>query len=180
MVEACRARYPQLEFRHGDATDLSQFQDGLFDAAVFSFNGIDYIRDDEGRAKCLSEVARVLKPGGVFVASSHNALAIGVWPQLKTARGVQIPWRIIYSLYASARLAARSLSHAAFWNGSGYVFDPLHGGLATYTSTPRTFAPQIEAAGLEVVDVVGGRYPDVQALSLTPWHYYACRKPLPV
>ena len=178
MVEACRARYPQLEFRHGDATDLSQFQDGLFDAAVFSFNGIDYIRDDEGRAKCLSEVARVLKPGGVFVASSHNARAIGVWPQLKTARGARIPWRIIYSLYASARLATRSLSHAAFWNGSGYVLDPLHGGLATYTSTPRTFAPQIEAAGLEVVDVVGGRYPDVQALSLTPWHYYACRKPL--
>jgi hypothetical protein len=29
-----------------------------------------------------------------------------------------------------------------------------------------------------VVDLVGGRYPDVQALWLTPWHYYACRKPL--
>jgi SAM-dependent methyltransferase len=180
MVEACRARYPQLEFRCGDATDLSQFQDGLFDAVVFSFNGIDYIRDDEGRAKCLSEVARVLKPGGVFVASSHNARVIGVWPQLQTARGARIPWRIIYSLYASTRLAARSLSHAAFWYGSGYVLDPLHGGLATYTSTPRTFTPQIEAASLEVVDIVGGRYPEVQALSLTPWHYYACRKPLRV
>jgi SAM-dependent methyltransferase len=180
MVEACRARYPQLEFRHGDATDLSQFQGGLFDAAVFAFNGIDCIRDAESRAKCLSEVARVLKPGGVFVASLHNARAIGVWPQLKTARGAQIPWRIIYSLYASARLAARSLSHPAFWNGSGYVFDPRDGGLIIYTSTPRTFAPQIEAAGLEVVDVVGGRYPEVQALSLTPWHYYACRKPLRV
>jgi hypothetical protein len=54
------------------------------------------------------------------------------------------------------------------------------GELASYVSTPRTFAPQIEAASREVVDVVGGRYPDVQALSLTPWHYYACRKPLPV
>jgi SAM-dependent methyltransferase len=178
MVEACRARYPQLEFRHGDATDLSQFQDGLFDAAVFSFNGIDCIRDDEGRAKCLSEVARVLKPGGVLVASSHNARAIGVWPQLKTARGAQIPWRIIYSLYASARLAARSLSNAAFWKGSGYVLDPVHGGLVIYLSTPRTFASQVESAGLEVVDLVGGHYPDVQALWLTPWYYYACRKSL--
>lgn len=177
MVEACRARYPQLEFRHGDATDLSQFEDRLFDAVVFSFNGIDCIRADEGRVKCLSEVKRVLKPGGVFVVSSHNARAVGVWPQLKTACGVQIPWRIIYSLYASARLAARSLSHPAFWKGSGYVLDPVHGGVATYLSTPRTFAPQIEAAGLEVVDVVGGRYPDVQALWLTPWYYYACRKP---
>jgi SAM-dependent methyltransferase len=180
MVEACRARYPRLEFRLGDATDLSQFADGLFDAVLFSFNGIDYIRADEGRAKCLSEVTRVLKPGGVFVVSSHNARAIGVWPQLKTARGLQIPWRIIYSLYASARLAARSLSHFAFWSGSGYVLDPEFGGLAIYLSTPRTFALQIEAAGLDVVDVVGGRYPDVQAVWLTPWYYYACRKPFQV
>ena len=178
MVEACRARYPLLEFRHGDATDLSQFEDGLFDSAVFSFNGIDCIRDDQGRAKCLSEAARVLKPGGVLVASSHNARAIGVWPQLKTARGAQIPWRIIYSFYASARLATRSLSNAAFWKGSGYVLDPVHGGLVIYLSTPRTFAPQVESAGLEVVDLVGGRYPDVQALWLTPWYYYVCRKSL--
>jgi SAM-dependent methyltransferase len=166
---------PQLEFHHTRLT-LSPFEDRDFDAVVFSANGVDYIRTDEGRAKCLAKVARVLKPGGVFVASSHNARAIGVWPQLKTAHGMQIPWRIIYSIHASARLAARSLSHAAFRNGSGYVFDPLHGGLTTYTSTPRTFASQTEAAGLEVVDVVGGRYPDVQALSLMPWHHYACRK----
>ena len=64
MVEACRARYPQLEVYHGDATDLSRFEDRHFDAVVFSFNGIDCIRSDEGRATCLREVARVLKPGG--------------------------------------------------------------------------------------------------------------------
>jgi SAM-dependent methyltransferase len=145
---------------------------------VFSANGIDCIRTNEGRAKCLREVARVLKPGGVFVVSSHNAQAIGVWPQLKTAHGIQIPWRILYSLYASARVAARHLSHAAFWKGSGYLFDPEFGGFVIYVSTPRTFAPQVESVGLEVVDVVGVRYPDVQALWLTPWYYYACRKPL--
>ena len=131
MVEACRARYPQLEVHHGDATDLSRFEDRHFDAVVFSFNGIDYIRSDEGRATCLREVARVLKPGGVFVVSSHNAQAIGVWPQLKTAHGIQIPWRILYSLYSEcasgrtpsvtcrvleglglrARSGARGLSH---------------------------------------------------------------------
>ncbi len=31
---------------------------------------------------------------------------------------------------------------------------------------------------MEVVDLVGWRYPDVQALWLTPWYYYACRKQL--
>jgi SAM-dependent methyltransferase len=178
MVEACRARYPHLEFRHGDATDLSRFDDRHFDAVVFSANGIDCIRTDEGRAECLREVARVLKLGGVFIVSSHNAQAIGVWPQLKTAHGLQIPWRILYSLYASARLAARHLSHAAFWKGSGYLFDPEFGGFAIYVSTPRTFAPQVQSVGLKVVDLVGLRYPEVQALWLTPWYYYACRKTL--
>ena len=94
------------------------------------------------------------------------------------ARGIQNPWRILYFLCASARLAARSLSHAAFWKGSGYLLDPEFGGLAIYLSRPRTFAPQVESVRLEVVDVVGGRYPDVQALRLTPWYYYACHKPL--
>jgi SAM-dependent methyltransferase len=149
MVEACRARYPQLEFHLGDATDLSRFEDRHFDAVVFSANGIDCIRTDEGRAECLREVARVLKPGGVFVVSSHNAQSIGVWPQLKTAHGIQIPWRILYSLYASARLAAHSLSHAAFWKGSGYLLDPEFGGLAIYLSTPRIFAPQGRVGGPE-------------------------------
>jgi hypothetical protein len=72
-------------------------------------NGVDYIRADEGRAKCLREVALVLKTGGVFVVSSHNEQAIGAWPQLKTAHGILIPWRILCSVYASAQLAARWL-----------------------------------------------------------------------
>jgi SAM-dependent methyltransferase len=174
MVAACRARHPQLEVRQGDATDLSQFEDRLFDVVVFSFNGIDSIRTDEGRARCLHEVARVLKPDGVFVVSSHNAQAIGVWPQLKTAHGIQIPWRIVYSLYKSARLAARSLRHSAFWKGSGYVNDPVHGGVVIYASTPSTFVPQVKLAGFEVVDVVAGPDPNVQAIWLTGWYYYAC------
>lgn len=53
---------------------------------------------------------------------------------------------------------------------------PGVGGRAIHLSTPRTFAPQLESAG--VVDLVGGGYPDVQALWLTSWYYYACRKPL--
>jgi hypothetical protein len=56
MVEVYRARCPELEFHHGDATDLSQFQDRRLDAVVFSANGVDYIRTDEGRTKCLGRL----------------------------------------------------------------------------------------------------------------------------
>jgi hypothetical protein len=49
MVEVCRSRFPRLVFRHCDATDLGEFGDGEFVAAVFSANGIDYIPTDAGR-----------------------------------------------------------------------------------------------------------------------------------
>src|SRR5262249_11469211 len=95
MVETCRRRFPTLEFRNCDATDMRQFADSAFDAVVFSFNGIDSIRSGEGRARCLAEISRVLTPEGIFIFSSHNARALGIWPMLQGARGHQIPWRII-------------------------------------------------------------------------------------
>lgn len=61
---------------------------------------------------------------------------------------------------ASPRIVASWLSHASVWKARA-MLDPLHGGL----NTPRTFAPPLESAGMEVADVAGG----------TPWHYYACR-----
>jgi len=176
MVDACSKRFPGLEFRHGDATDLSQFADGEFDAVVFSFNGIDCIRTDEARARCLKEVARVLNVGGVFIFSSHNPQALGVLPLLAGARGMQIPWRILYSLFASLRLTWRSVRGDAFWRGGGYLLDSVHGGLVMYAATPEKLSPQIQSAGLEVLEIVGGRYPDTKLRYFTPWYYYACRK----
>ncbi len=61
MIEACRAKYPRLEFHTADAADLSMFPNSSFDAVVFAFNGIDYIIPDENRAKCLQECGRILK-----------------------------------------------------------------------------------------------------------------------
>lgn len=175
MVESCRKRFPGLEFHHCDATDLGRFPDREFDVVVFSFNGIDMIPSDEGRARCFREVSRVLKTGGVFIFSSHNAKALGVWRSLRTARGLRIPYRVALSLISTLRLAARAIPKEAFWRGCGYILDPTHGGLLTYTSTPSTMAPQLQAAGFDVLDVVGGPYPDMKSRYLTSWHYYACR-----
>ena len=176
MVAVCRKRFPNLEFRHCDATDMRQFTDDEFDAVVFSFNGIDYIRSDEARARCLSETARVLRPGGIFIVSSHNARALGVWPSFLGARGLRVPWRIIRCVFKSARLAARNLSSGVYRAGEGYVYDPIHGGIHSYMSTPATMAPQLVRAGFEIVDNVSGSYPNVHISALTPWYYYACRK----
>ena len=176
MVEACRTKFKGLEFRHCDATNMAQFADAEFDAVVFSFNGIDYIRTDESRARSLEEIGRVLRAGGIFIFSSHNAKMLLIWPQLRSARGRQIPWRILLALAKSLKLLTRAIRSSAFYAGMGYIVDSVHGGLATYTSTPKTMAPQLEAAGMEIIELVGGHYPEVKAAWLTPWHYYACRK----
>jgi len=71
MVEVCRARYPDLRFVQGDATDLSTFADDSLDVALFSYNGIDTM-NHAMRLRTFAAVARVLVPGGLFAFSSHN------------------------------------------------------------------------------------------------------------
>jgi SAM-dependent methyltransferase len=71
MVAACRAKYPQVPVEHGDARDLTRFEDDTFSIVAFSWNGIDAV-DHADRQIILGEVHRVLKPGGIFFFSTHN------------------------------------------------------------------------------------------------------------
>lgn len=73
MIQTARARHPQLGFCQMDATTLA-FAASEFDAALFSYNGIDYIYPAADRARCLAEVCRVLRPGGVLIFSTHNVI----------------------------------------------------------------------------------------------------------
>jgi SAM-dependent methyltransferase len=91
LREAVR-RCPKLTFHRADATKLA-YRDQSFDAAMFSFNGIDCIYPVSGRMEAMREVFRVLRPGGIFIFSSHNligsifsggyAYLAGYWNALK-------------------------------------------------------------------------------------------------
>ncbi len=56
-----------------DAAMLA-FSDKSFDAALFSFNGIDCIFPSPLRRQALSEMRRVVRPGGLVYFSGHNWL----------------------------------------------------------------------------------------------------------
>jgi SAM-dependent methyltransferase len=71
MIRTASKRFPQSQLDVRDARDLSAYHDAEFDTVVFSFNGMDCLSFD-GRLAAMEEIARVLKPGGAFIFSSHN------------------------------------------------------------------------------------------------------------
>jgi demethylmenaquinone methyltransferase / 2-methoxy-6-polyprenyl-1,4-benzoquinol methylase len=78
MLEEGRKRHPELEFVFADATNLP-FSDREFDKVTISFG----LRNVEDTSKALSEMLRVLKPGGKLVICEFSA----------------IPNRFLHSLY---------------------------------------------------------------------------------
>lgn len=79
MIAACNKRFSEhsnsISFKVCDARFMKIFKDNTFDFILFSFNGIDYISEND-RLKVFMEIQRVGKPGGYFCFSTHNLLCI--------------------------------------------------------------------------------------------------------
>jgi len=74
MLEVANAIAPQIEWQHGSAEQLP-FEDGSFDRVVCQY-GLMFFPD---KVKSLSEMLRVLRPGG--------RLAVAVWDSLDNNPG---------------------------------------------------------------------------------------------
>lgn len=75
MVNRARHLARMLErrvpFRVGDATRL-EFEDNIFDGAIFGFNGLMQIPKRTERERALAEVFRVIRPGAWFAFTTHD------------------------------------------------------------------------------------------------------------
>ena len=60
-----------VPFRVADATDL-EFEDNVFDGAIFGFNGLMQIPQAAMREKALKEIFRVIRSGAYFVFTTHD------------------------------------------------------------------------------------------------------------
>ncbi|WP_221029408.1 class I SAM-dependent methyltransferase [Actomonas aquatica] len=121
MVTYCRKTFATAidgkgwSIEVGDGANLSRWADESFDFVLFSFNGLDCLSLAD-RERCLREIQRVLRPGGMLMFSSHNLQAIPTTyhadqPELTASRwaGIQSrnpPW---------AELATQP--EAMFWDG---------------------------------------------------------------
>lgn len=196
MVLACRKKFPTIAFVTADAADLSQFGDHSFDVAVMAFNGLDYVMPDFKRVQALAEIRRVLKPGGVFIFSSHNPRSILQRPSWNSkrigniARGVAregTSWyRIVRWCLTTLRVSIawmeavafslvkciRRLSSRPFWSGNGWMMDPAHGGLMTHYAVPRCVVDELSSAGFMIRETLGDDHPARSHDYWTDWYYY--------
>jgi len=199
MIQICRSKFPHLQFEIADASDLSQYEDASFDAVVFSFNGLDYLTPDEKRESCLRECQRVLKPGGVFIFSSHNPRSLfldwqwdrdrlrrlarrvakgGVLFQLTLAAltFLRLTFSIAKSFAKAIPRACRRLPTVTFWRGQGYILDPTHGGLLMHCAVPGSVVAELIRFHFRHRQVLPEDYPRKSYQYSTRWYYYAFSK----
>jgi ubiquinone/menaquinone biosynthesis C-methylase UbiE len=76
------SRFEGLTFTVADMTNLSFIQNNSFDAVIFAMNSIDYLINNDERAKSINEAERIVKRGGIVSFSSHNKIAYLFSPKI--------------------------------------------------------------------------------------------------
>jgi len=184
MVVAALRRFPEADIRHGDARDLSAFDDGSFAVVFFSANGLDAVPHDDRRL-VFNEARRVLCPGGMFAYSTHNLSHRNAgkapwdprqaWPRdirRVVRRLVRLPLAIRGHL-RNRRLIVRGTDWAML-NTPLYDF----GLVIHYTTLPATL-DELDAAGfaaeVEVYDMEGEAVSSRGAVAGTKWFHLLAR-----
>ncbi len=170
MIEAARRSFPGVDLRVGDAAELGELADGTFDVVLFSYNGIDYLHPDAARHRCLTEVARVLRPGGRFVYSSHDPRAVLSRPKPRLGSR-----RYAVAALQTARRMGERLPHRAFWAGDGWLVDRVPPQLLTHMATPRRAVEEAERFGFRHLRTLPGD-PEGGGRWSTSWWYYVLQR----
>ncbi len=143
LIDHARQRRSDIDYRVMDATRL-ELMDASFDCTLFSYNGLDDIFPVAKRRRCLSEVFRVLRPGGVFILSTHNAIGHLFSGGYFYVRGY---WNAAKML--AAQCANRQMRQWYFrYSGPG-------GAQVLYSAPPELTRAQLVETGFVVVDVRG-------------------------
>ena len=180
MVRACKRAFPSAELLEQDARNLSRFLPGSFEAVSFSFNGIDYVSHDD-RQRILSEIARIVKPGGVLIFSSHNR----DWVH---ARDFRLPKMLVLNPVRAAFRAARAvrcvfnraINKPRERETPEYAMindDEQSYGLLTYYISLDEVKKQLVAAGFAGEILAYNRQGQTTTRNTEdPWVYYTARK----
>jgi SAM-dependent methyltransferase len=167
LLGEARRLHPGVPFVRADARVLP-FAPAAFDAALFSYNGIDCIHPVAGRLACLAEVRRVLRPGGVFLLSSHNLLGALFSGGYHYLRGYLNAVRLLVDQRSNRELRRW---YVRYRDGGGEQL--------LYSAPPRVTLSQLARAGfIDVVAFAGAGDESVGFLTRRCQHVqFAARRP---
>lgn len=161
-----------VRFRVADVTQLP-FDDNSFDNIVFAYNGIEGIASEALRERALTELCRVLRPGGRFVLSTKSAFNWEYWKEYRLKGAAK-------KLLARVGLADRA------WLGlrSGDVLHRESGHLVRlHTTNPIGMGRRLRRIGFRVLyfnsEVRLRENQTTRSLRayFDPWdHHFACEK----
>jgi ubiquinone/menaquinone biosynthesis C-methylase UbiE len=159
LIGLARKRLPYLDLMTG-SYDCIDEPDASFSHVLISFNGIDYAFPESQRVTALGECARVLKPGGTFIFSSHN---------LKSMH-----W---FSPYYKDRLRWKFRNALTAYRERAYVLE--FGKIHTFYASPQFIVRQVESFGLQLLEMKWLRKLGINRLDryFSPYIHYAFRKP---
>jgi len=160
FIELARRRFPYLDLCLGSYDSIDE-EDGSFDNILIALNGIDYAIPEAQRVTALHECARVLKPGGIFIFSSHNLKSLH-W--FSPYYGRNLRWK--------ARNCLRAFGEPCYVKeGSEYSF---------YT-VPGYVVRQTESVGIKLLEIRGfNRFRSIRLDQyFSPYLHYVFTKPQP-
>jgi ubiquinone/menaquinone biosynthesis C-methylase UbiE len=134
FINLAKRRFPYLDLRTGSFDKIEE-PDSSYSHVLISLNGIDYAFPELQRINALRECARVLKPGGTFIYSSHN---------LKS-----LHW---FSPYYRDRLRWKLRNGARAFREKCYIVEE---GEYTFYTSPDYVVRQTEQFGLRLVELRG-------------------------
>ncbi len=160
FIETANRRFPYLDLRVGSYDSIDE-EDASFAKILISLNGIDYAIPEEQRVAALRECARVLKPGGVLIFSSHNLKSLHWFSPYYRGK---LRWKL--------RNVFRAFGTRCYiWDGPEYML---------YT-IPKYVVRQTESVGLKLLEVRGfNRFRSTRIDQyFSPYLQYVFTKPLP-
>lgn len=181
FIDFVNKTMPQVKANLGDMRDLRDYKPEQFDFVMGSFNVLDVVTHED-RIKTLGEVHRVLKPGGLFIFSSHNraVASMGSGPKLERsmdpARAALrfVRWTRRVRNYRKWKKHWVVTANYAIITDAGHDFSALH-----YYINQDTQRQQLAGEGfatLDVFDIDGGPLAPGDIDTKSPYVTYVAQK----